>query len=407
MQDVSSLAPSAAPQSPPELQGIRRRYFQHFVPDDLSGDAPRLDLRRRARLFVAACHLSVGLILVSALTRVGLGKVPSRLWWVLLGITLCAMAFGPYWLRRTRSLRQAAVLPVGAACGLPLLALQSGGLNAPVMGILPAIPLIAAFFVGVRGALGVAIGLAVEVAALALALHEGWLSAAPEPPGLVKATLFGFYFLAGALVARIYDRETRSVEARLHDLARQLYEASIHDPLTGVLNRRFFAKQLVKEMAYARRHGTTVSVVILDIDHFKQVNDVFGHSTGDTVLCDVAARLKRQLRDEDYLARFGGEEFVVLLRGVHATGAAAAAERLRAAVAANPVEARVASIPVTISVGCATHAGGEGSGDELLSLADARLYLAKRSGRNRVVADGDATPSESGELQVFPARPLA
>lgn len=407
MQDVSSLTPSAAPRRPPALRGIRRRYFHHFVPEELSGDAPRLDLRRRARLFVAACHLSASLIVVSVVTRVALGRVPPRLWWVLLGITLIAMLSGPYWLRRTRSLRQAAVLPVGAACGLPLLALEGGGLNAPVMGILPAIPLVAAFFVGARGAFLVASALGLEVAALSAALHGGLVVAVPEPPGFVKATLFVLYLFSSAFIARVYDRESRAVEGRLHEMAKQLYEASIYDPLTEVFNRRYFAKQLSKEMAYARRHGTTVSVLVLDIDHFKQVNDVFGHSTGDQVLREVAARLKARLRSEDTLARHGGEEFVVLLRGVHAEGAAAAAERLRAALASQPVEARVASIPVTISVGCATHAGGQCSEDELLALADSRLYQAKRSGRNRVVSEGDDTPDASGELEILPARPLA
>lgn len=406
-RDGSSLVPSAPPRPPPQLSGLRQRYFDHFVPEALQGDASRLDLRRRARLFVVACHVSALLIVVSAAGRLALGKLPPPLFWAFLAPTLAAMLSGPEHLRRTKQLGRAAIAPVTATFALPLIGVEGGGLDAPVVGTLPVVPLVAAFFVGARGALFVAAGLTLEVAVLTLALHRGWITAGPEAPAAVKAALIGAYLVAGAWIARVYDTESRRVEGQLHELAQQLYEASIHDPLTGAFNRRFFAKQLTRELAYARRHGTSVSVLILDIDHFKRVNDTFGHSAGDQVLCEVAGRLKRQIREEDWLARHGGEEFVVLLRGVHQEGAAAAAERLRASVAAAPCQTQLVAIPVTISVGCATHMGGDLDEDELLSLADSRLYLAKRAGRNRVTSEGDGTPTSSGEIVLIRARPLA
>lgn len=179
------------------------------------------------------------------------------------------------------------------------------------------------------------------------------------------------------------------VDQEQEQLMRQLYESSTRDALTGSHNRKHFDDRLRAELAYALRHNTSVALIMIDIDHFKSVNDKYGHPVGDLVLKRTARAIAQRLRTEDMFARFGGEEFAVILRGVNLTGAARLGERLRATVAAVPVVADGATIPVTISLGCATLACcSEKSEEALLAVADRRLYSAKNAGRNRVVSSG-------------------
>ncbi len=167
---------------------------------------------------------------------------------------------------------------------------------------------------------------------------------------------------------------------------KQLYESSVRDPLTQTFNRQYLAGQLTSEVSFALRHKTELSVLMLDVDFFKKINDGHGHQAGDFVLQTVARRLLHELRTEDILARYGGEEFVVLLRGVSAAGGSRAGERLRSAIAEAPVCYQGTDIVVTISVGCANLDQCEDqSPDGLLLLADKRLYAAKDAGRNCVV----------------------
>lgn len=179
------------------------------------------------------------------------------------------------------------------------------------------------------------------------------------------------------------------VDERQEQILRQLYRSSTRDALTSVYNRRHFDDRLAAELAYAKRHATDLSLVIVDIDFFKRVNDTYGHAAGDAVLKQVATVLAQQLRVEDVLSRVGGEEFAVILRGIGSVGAARLGERLRQAVERHPTNSAGIAIPTTISVGCATFAELEGHGDKtLFALADSRLYAAKRGGRNRVVSEG-------------------
>ncbi len=157
--------------------------------------------------------------------------------------------------------------------------------------------------------------------------------------------------------------------------------------LTTAFNRRHFDERLHTEVAYALRHSSDVSVILFDIDFFKKVNDSHGHPAGDAVLRHVAKVAMNQLRAEDVFARYGGEEFAVLLRGIALAGCARAAERIRATVEVLPAAHERQAIPATLSGGCATLTECEPrSAAQLLALADERLYAAKESGRNRVVA---------------------
>jgi two-component system cell cycle response regulator len=164
------------------------------------------------------------------------------------------------------------------------------------------------------------------------------------------------------------------------------------DSLTGVYNRRYIDRRLVEEIARARRQGYRISVMYIDIDHFKKVNDTVGHGGGDDVLREVASRIKAELRISDALGRFGGEEFVVLLIDAGLESASVVAQRIRASMEATPIDLSSGEhVAVTVSIGVATlddferdHAI-EGVAQELVAQADTALYRAKADGRNRVV----------------------
>jgi diguanylate cyclase (GGDEF)-like protein len=160
----------------------------------------------------------------------------------------------------------------------------------------------------------------------------------------------------------------------------------VRDALTRAHNRRYLVDRLASETAYARRHATKLSLILFDIDHFKLVNDTYGHVAGDEVLREVAALVSRLIRTEDVFARLGGEEFVVLARGIGHASAGQFAERIRLAVERLEVASEDAVVRVTISLGYAALdelGDGQRTGEGLLRLADARLYGAKRAGRNR------------------------
>ncbi|MEY2461453.1 MAG: two-component system, cell cycle response regulator [Acidimicrobiaceae bacterium] len=161
----------------------------------------------------------------------------------------------------------------------------------------------------------------------------------------------------------------------------ELYRISRADPLTGLANRRHLDEQLVVQATAARRHGYPLSVVLIDVDQFKAINDTYGHSSGDDVLCEIAHRLNATARGEDIVGRWGGEEFVVIVPHCDAEASYAVGERFREAVSNGPIETRDDDvIPVTVSVGCS------GGHDELLiERADVALYAAKERGRNRTV----------------------
>jgi diguanylate cyclase (GGDEF)-like protein len=154
------------------------------------------------------------------------------------------------------------------------------------------------------------------------------------------------------------------------------------DALTGLQNRRRATQRMEHELSRARRYGTAFSVLLCDVDHFKSVNDRFGHNMGDEVLTKVAHTLKQTQRQVDLAGRWGGEEFLVLLTNTDAEGARATAERLRAAVEAIPAF-EGGPEHVTCSIGGATFAG-EDSATAFLERADQALYRAKERGRNRV-----------------------
>jgi diguanylate cyclase (GGDEF)-like protein len=171
------------------------------------------------------------------------------------------------------------------------------------------------------------------------------------------------------------------------DFQQRMVDAALHDGLTKAYNKRYLLERLPTEVAYAVRHKTPLSLLMVDVDHFKQVNDRYGHPAGDYVLTTLAQAVMSALRTEDLFARYGGEEFAVLCRNVKLENATVLARRLRALVESCPFEYRKERIVVTVSVGVATFSyPNEGDTMQLIADADAALYEAKRTGRNCVVA---------------------
>jgi diguanylate cyclase (GGDEF)-like protein len=170
-------------------------------------------------------------------------------------------------------------------------------------------------------------------------------------------------------------------------LMEQLYESSVTDPLTRAYNREHFNNQLNTEFALARGTPTGVCLLMLDIDHFKTINDTYGHAAGDAVLVELVKRILARLRPGDVLCRYGGEEFGVIMRGSDLATSVRMAERLRLAVRRNRFEHAEQSIAVTVSIGCASAKEcDDATVDKFVALTDRRLYAAKHQGRDRVVA---------------------
>ena len=179
---------------------------------------------------------------------------------------------------------------------------------------------------------------------------------------------------------------------------REITRMAMEDHLTGLLNRRAAESRLEVEWNRARRDGIAFAVAIADVDRFKLVNDQYGHHVGDEVLVHVARTLSRNLRGGDWIARWGGEEFIMVLHGLDRSGALKAGERARKLLRANPAPVAGGELPVTASIGIALY-GPETSGlDALLAQADTLLYEAKQTGRDKVLVSGPARGQKAGIL---------
>ncbi|WP_445767485.1 diguanylate cyclase [Rheinheimera sp.] len=194
---------------------------------------------------------------------------------------------------------------------------------------------------------------------------------------------------AGYLCILIEDATDAFVyQQQLHASMAQLEQANRIDGLTGIYNRRYWQQQLQLELLRAERYQHPVSLLLFDLDKFKQLNDSYGHQGGDAVLTTVAERISALLRDTDIFGRYGGEEFGVVLPETALDGALMVANRICKTIAAETVSYNQQHIPVTLSIGVASFAGQ--SSDELIQQADIGLYNAKRQGRNCVCAYTDS-----------------
>ena len=169
----------------------------------------------------------------------------------------------------------------------------------------------------------------------------------------------------------------------------EMFESTTRDGLTGVFNRKYLVQKLIADLSFARRHHMPFTLLIFDVDHFKRVNDTYGHQAGDEVLVAIARIVEDAIRTEDVLGRYGGEEFAVIAQGTPAEGALVLGERIRRRVADEPalaVDAKGDPIRATVSVGVATLVPGAiADAARMISAADENLYAAKEAGRNRTV----------------------
>lgn len=258
-----------------------------------------------------------------------------------------------------------------------------------------AVQAIIAFFAGAL--------LGVALTGLRFAPHTDW------PATLLCVIGLTLYLLMATSAAYVRNCKLRDTRAQLlhseqalqsanqalqqqieeiHALQAQLSEQANRDPLTGLYNRRYLGTTLERELARCARAGQPLSLMLLDVDHFKQVNDTYGHQAGDEVLKKLAAMLTEQARTADVVCRFGGEEFLLLLPDMAPDIALARAEQWRSAFAATTVLFDEFQLQATLSIGIASYPSHGESPEELIRCADRALYRAKSEGRNRVVLWG-------------------
>lgn len=220
---------------------------------------------------------------------------------------------------------------------------------------------------------------------------HGWMGV----PLIIHGNLIGFLTLGSQLAGAFGREQAHLAQAFANQAAAAIANArlfsevqrlAITDPLTGLYNRRGFSEIGHREMERARRYRRPLSVIMLDIDHFKRVNDTYKHAVGDQVLRTLAERCRRRTREVDILGRYGGEEIVILLPETDRAGALRAADHLRRDVAEEPFNTEVGPLKITISLGVADSMEGELELDVLIDRADDAMYAAKQSGRNRVMS---------------------
>lgn len=227
--------------------------------------------------------------------------------------------------------------------------------------------------------------------------------------GSKKNIITGMRYGADDYIIKPFDKSELHVRVRageriiqlqseLLSAKKELQKLSRTDSLTGILNRRAIIAQIEAEMSRASRERGPVSLALLDLDHFKNINDTYGHITGDAVLKECVARIDSITRSYDLIGRFGGEEFLVLLPGANENGAYVACEKIRNVIGNKAVQFNDTQVPVTISIGVATWDCHE-KADDLIARADKALYQAKDGGRNRVEV-------ARGRVKTLNSRPL-
>lgn len=254
-------------------------------------------------------------------------------------------------------------------------------------------------------------GMWLALGAVAVGLAAGWALARPDiaPATGTLTTALSMLTLFLYLMAFGHDAYTRALQLRrtrdrLRDneqaLQRQLSEIQAlqfqlkqqaeRDPLTGLFNRRYLTATMDRELARVRREGRPLSLMLIDVDHFKSVNDILGHQAGDECLIRLATLLRINTRESDVVCRWGGDEFLVLLPTLPCEAALERAEEYRKAFERLPAPQGDAGRRATLSIGVACYPDDAGSGNALIAAADAALYRAKEAGRNRVEHGGPA-----------------
>ncbi|WP_370541196.1 GGDEF domain-containing protein [Acidovorax sp. IB03] len=353
------------------------------------------DKRQRIRLAMsglAALLMVFCLVVMNSVAAAGLASTSEvRVWTAcsVLGLIAVYAAIRSGWSRRFKdpALTLAQILYAITCCAAAfVIAGPARGVTLPILAI---ILMFGIFGLTTRQMLGVLV-----YSLVAFGVASGVVAARDEPdyPPVVAAAYVGMVVVvllsSTFLTTRVQStrEHLRRQKAELAQALEQIRQLATHDDLTGLLNRRAMLDRMQLEQRRSLRSGSPLLIAQLDIDHFKAVNDTHGHAAGDLVLQSFADTVRRNVRDTDVLARWGGEEFVLLLCDTPAADAVALMERLRQAVQAMqvPVAQGGQPITVTVSIGLARHTPADPLAGTL-ERADQALYAAKAGGRNRVV----------------------
>lgn len=367
-----------------------RPYFRRWADWMLTTDKRqriRLAMSGLAALLMVCC-----LVVMNSVAAAGLASTAEVLVWTacsVLGLIAVYAAIRSGWSRRFKdpALTLAQILYAITCCAAAfVIAGPARGVTLPILAI---ILMFGIFGLTTRQMLGVLV-----YSLVAFGVASGVVAARDEPdyPTVVAAAYVGMVVVvllsSTFLTTRVQStrEHLRRQKAELAQALEQIRQLATHDDLTGLLNRRAMLDRMQLEQRRSLRSGSPLLIAQLDIDHFKAVNDTHGHAAGDLVLQRFADTVRRNVRDTDVLARWGGEEFVLLLCDTPAADAVALMERLRQAVQAMqvPVAQGGEPITVTVSIGLARHTPADPLAGTL-ERADQALYAAKAGGRNRVV----------------------
>jgi diguanylate cyclase (GGDEF)-like protein len=243
----------------------------------------------------------------------------------------------------------------------------------------------------------------VTAAVCAIAFKDTMDNLASAPPTALNESLLLLLLftctlvITGLVLSAMVSERTRTM-AELRAALHNLHTQAVTDPLTRLVNRRYLAEFLPRELIRTQRTGNSLAVLMIDLDHFKRINDTFGHDAGDLVLTHVARLLMAHIRGSDIACRYGGEEFVLVLPDTTLEGAHRRAEEIRAAVQGLNLRHQGKALdPVTVSIGLALYPEHAAGPDALIRIADEALYEAKAAGRNRVVMGRAAPERRSAE----------
>jgi diguanylate cyclase (GGDEF)-like protein len=385
----------ADPAERSRLVRIVRRNVSSDAPHDMTArtelakalpSAERFDRQRRVRLLKLFFLAGAAALAALAIARFSASGWRAPTAWISVAL-VGVIAIVAIVHRVTGSARATMAMLAGTTvCVVPIILALTGGLTAPALSFVPVIPLLFVALVGRSRMLALSGGLVAGLAVVAVLT----LSTSREAGSSISATALRALFACAAVALAAFaaftlDRERERAARGMETLALSLYDSGIRDGLTRLFNRGHFMERLASELAYARRHGTDVGLLLLDVDHFKRVNDTYGHPAGDAVLAEIGRRLQRELRQEDLVARYGGEEFVIALRGLALDRSLAVAERLRVSIERAPIAAAGHLVSVTVSIGCAALGTCDvPTCEAVIAQADHQLYAAKRGGRNQV-----------------------
>jgi diguanylate cyclase (GGDEF)-like protein len=270
----------------------------------------------------------------------------------------------------------------------------SGGLASPIIALMIIYIMISTFLVDYHKALRYTLASMVLILAIAVLQEGGGFFSGTQVTSLLA---YHFMFIFTYFVSGYLSKNLHRNEELLKEVLQQTRELSVTDGLTGLYNQMHFFELLDRETKNSQRHGMSYTLIIFDVDHFKNFNDSNGHLRGSETLKGIAAVMKRKFRSTDLLAKYGGDEFVIILPQTDKVGAYLAAERLREAVERQPFPGAETQPQkkLTISIGLASYPEHGLSDDEILNRADKALYFAKESGRNRTIIYHETIEKES------------